>query len=35
MIRAVAPSLDPIREKVEAGVRLSAAEAEMLWDERI
>ena len=35
MIRAVAPSLDPIREKVEAGVRLDAAEAESLWDERI
>ena len=35
MIRAVSPSLDPIREKVEAGVRLDAAEAEMLWDERL
>ena len=32
MIRAVTPSLDPIREKVEAGVRLTAAEAESLWD---
>ena len=35
MIRAVTPSLDPIRDKVEAGERLSAAEAEMLWDERV
>ena len=35
MIRAVKPSLDAIREKVEAGERLDAAEAESLWDERI
>ena len=35
MIRAVSPPLDSIREKVEAGVRLDAAECEMLWDERI
>ncbi len=32
MIRAVTPSLEPIREKVEAGERLTAAEAESLWD---
>ncbi len=35
MIRAITPSLDPIREKVEAGERLNATEAEMLWDERL
>ncbi|MFM7107470.1 MAG: radical SAM protein, partial [Planctomycetaceae bacterium] len=35
MIRAVAPSLDAVREKVEAGVRLDAAEAEMLWDDSV
>jgi aminodeoxyfutalosine synthase len=35
MIRAVVPSLEQIREKVEAGERLDAAEAESLWDERI
>jgi len=35
MIRAVTHSLDAIREKVEAGARLDAAEAESLWDERI
>ena len=35
MIRAVTPSLDAIREKVEAGARLSAAEAESLWDPAI
>jgi aminodeoxyfutalosine synthase len=35
MIRSVSPSLDPIREKVEAGERLNAAEAESLWDESI
>jgi len=35
MIRAVVPSLDAIREKVEGGVRLDAAESEMLWDESI
>ena len=35
MIRTVSKSLDPIREKVEAGERLSAAEAESLWDEQI
>ena len=35
MIRAVTPSLDPIREKVVAGIRLDAAECESLWDERI
>ena len=35
MIRAAVPSLDRVREKVEAGQRLDAAEAEMLWDERI
>ena len=35
MIRAVRPSLDAVREKIEAGVRLDAAEAESLWDERI
>ena len=35
MISAVKPSLDPIREKVEAGERLNAIEAESLWDESI
>ncbi len=35
MIRSVSKSLGPIREKVEAGERLSAAEAESLWDESI
>jgi aminodeoxyfutalosine synthase len=35
MIRAVSPSLEQIREKVEAGERLDAAESESLWDERI
>ena len=35
MIRAITPSLEPIREKVLAGERLTAAEAELLWDERI
>ena len=35
MIRAVTTSLEPIREKVEAGERLNAAEAEMLWDPAI
>jgi len=35
MIRAAVPSLDRVREKVEAAQRLDAAEAEMLWDERI
>jgi len=35
MIRAVKSSLDPIGEKIEAGERLNAAEAEMLWDERL
>ena len=35
MIRALSRSLDSIRDKVEAGERLSAAEAEMLWDEAV
>jgi aminodeoxyfutalosine synthase len=35
MIRSVSRSLGPIREKVEAGERLNAAEAESLWDEAI
>jgi aminodeoxyfutalosine synthase len=35
MIRTVSRSLDPIRQKVEAGERLNAAEAESLWDESI
>ena len=35
MIRVVTPSLDSIRDKVEAGGRLSAAEAESLWDPAI
>lgn len=35
MIRAVTRSLDAVRDKVEAGARLSAAEAEMLWDESV
>ena len=35
MIRAATPSLEPIREKIEAGERLNAAEAESLWDERL
>ena len=35
MIRANTPSIDAIREKVVAGERLDAAEAELLWDERI
>ncbi len=33
MISKASPSIDPIREKVEAGERLTAAEAESLWDE--
>ena len=35
MISAAKSLLDPIREKVEAGERLNAAEAESLWDESI
>ncbi|MBM4057569.1 MAG: aminofutalosine synthase MqnE, partial [Planctomycetes bacterium] len=35
MIRVATPSIDPIREKVAAGERLSAAEAESLWDPAI
>ncbi|MGA0039210.1 MAG: aminofutalosine synthase MqnE [Pirellulales bacterium] len=35
MIRTVSRSLAPIRQKVEAGERLNAAEAESLWDESI
>ena len=35
MISAVKASLEPIREKVNAGERLTAAEAESLWDESI
>lgn len=32
MIRAATASLEAIRDKVEAGERLNAAEAESLWD---
>jgi aminodeoxyfutalosine synthase len=35
MIRTVSRSLQPIREKVEAGERLDAVEAESLWDESV
>ena len=35
MISAVKASLEPIREKVTAGERLTAAEAESLWDDSI
>ena len=35
MIRTVSPSLEPVREKVEAGERLNAEEALMLWDESV
>lgn len=35
MISKASPSIDPIREKVEAGERLNIAEAESLWDESI
>ncbi|MFM7076945.1 MAG: aminofutalosine synthase MqnE [Planctomycetaceae bacterium] len=35
MIRTVSASLEPIREKVEAGERLDAREALSLWDESV
>jgi aminodeoxyfutalosine synthase len=35
MIRAVSCSLDAVRDKVEAGERLSAVDAETLWDDAI